>query len=141
MRSMSILICGAAIVAVGLLSQLGADDQKQLAWDQVNGSTKIIGALGKPLGMFMRIDGKAREGDMSITNPLEVDAIDGKKLEKSVLVSMRGEDLRPGVVYHFRGYESGAMNSAPKDPESHGVGPQQPYRFCVWFEIVRTIDK
>jgi len=134
MRSNATRVCGTMIVAMGLLALLGADGRKQVTVAELQNGTDIIGSLGKRLGTYVKIEGKAPVKTGMLSKPLEVDMIDGKKLDPPVLIEIQtGKELQGGDRYSFRGYETGAMNSMPKDPDDPRHEPQQIYSFAVWF--------
>jgi hypothetical protein len=107
-------------------------ESKQAKWDDV----EIIGSLGKPLGTWIRIEGVVPSKAVMMANPFEVRKVNGVELTTPVLIEMKCDGkLKPGGRYVFRGYETGAMESTPTDPENPSAGqPQQSYHFGVWFE-------
>ena len=113
-------------------SRACAGESKDVKWDEVN----IIGSLGKPLGTWIRIEGKAPEKPLMMSSPLVVSRVNGVKLTTPVTIEVHCDGkLEKGKTYNFRGYESAGMVSTPTDPENHSAGqPQQDYHFAVWFE-------
>jgi hypothetical protein len=103
----------------------------------LNGQIRIIGLLGKPLGEKVTIAGKFKS--IKLPNPLEVAMIDGKPLDKPVVVDVQGAKIKPGVNYTLIGYETGGYTSTPEwaaDDPPAGI-----YEFSTWFVVVKVVEK
>ncbi len=112
----------------------GAETRTQLNFRDIPNKGQIIGALGKPLGESILIEGigSAREGIFG--NPMEVDIVSGQKVENPVLIDVRGNtsQLEVGKRYKFRGHENGSMAGLGN---GDGELQQKPIRFAVWFDV------
>jgi len=129
MKTSILRICAIASL---ICCSVALADSKQVKWDEA----EIIGSLGKPLGTWIRIEGSVPSKPIMMSNPFEVRKVNGVELTTPVLIEMKCDGkLKPGERYVFRGYETGAMESTPTDPENPSAGqPQQSYHFGVWFE-------
>jgi hypothetical protein len=133
--------CRLSIATVGLAALIcigvgAGDEPKQVTVEQLNDSVTIIGSLGQPLGTYIKIEGNIPDQPILMANPLAVDTVNGKKLDKPILIEIHTSDqFKKNVRYQFRGYETGGMVSTPTDPEDHSgnPGPQVIYHFAVWF--------
>jgi hypothetical protein len=135
--------CGVSAIAVVFLFLIGADEKKQVNWSDLNRGTDIIGSLGKRLGTYVTISGKATGKPVMMSNPLEVDHVNGVELTAPVLIEIECEQkLKAGESYRLRGYETGAMVSTPTDAQNPSApGPQVDYHFAVWFVDVSLAKK
>jgi hypothetical protein len=130
------------VISLAVVS-IGADDPiTRVNSDDVGIRVQIIGELGQPLGTFLRIEGRPPAHPGMLANPLLVEKVDGKQLEKPFLIeTQRAEKFVAGRSYSLAGYENGAMNSEPEEAliKAGLAKPgdvQQPYRFATWFVVL-----
>src|SRR5579862_1193733 len=77
------------------------------------GQVSIIGLLGKRFGEKITITGKLASRPIKMSNPFDVSKIDGKPVEKPILIEIEGLKIKPGTDYTLVGYETGGYNSTP----------------------------
>jgi hypothetical protein len=130
-------LCVAAILALAIGTIGAADAPQQVPVSDLGPKFVLVGELSQPLGTFMTIEGTPHQGPAKMSNPFDVDTINGIKLAKPVLVELQSsKNLPQNARSALRGYETGGMNSSPVDPlHKDGPGPQQPYHFATWFVV------
>lgn len=109
----------------------------------------IPGLLGSPFGTYHTIEGTRIDFTFSGTRTLQVDTIDGKKLDKPIQIWVENI-AQPGLPEKTRvilkGYESGRFTGSPRMPkeEEEKWGAQQVFfhfhRFFVPTTIVEPQD-
>ena len=138
LKFLSIPAVALMLVALSASAQPANDPAKQsVTASDIGRRVIIIGDLNKPLGTYLTIEGVRPERGGMRNNPLEVDTIDGKKLDKPVIVDVRGTQQLPkeGRIV-LRGYETGAMAGIPLDPlvkYDNDNLPQAIYHFALMF--------
>jgi hypothetical protein len=135
MKTKALVIGG--FVAVLAVIFLGADAPRvvqRITFKELISQYQLIGDLGKPMGTYMNIEGIYREG---MPYWMEVDTLDGKKLEKTMHVTIKEWDIKlkdKRVV--VRGYEACGIEGMPMDPEKRNqeIG-QQAFGLHNWFVV------
>jgi hypothetical protein len=102
-------------------------------------ATVLNPLLGKRFGEKVTITGKAPESPMMLSNPISVTAIDGKTLDKPILIEVQQAKIATGIEYTLIGYESGGFGSTP-DWATRGIPAQQPFHFYQWFVVVQVVE-
>ncbi len=131
----------AAFVFGMLTFAAGADrEQKKIGVDDLqSGKAVIIGEFGSRLGAYFTIEGHRVEGFKFGGKTLQVDAINGSKTDKNILIVIENLDLDRDKQYKLRGYETGEMTGAPPDKENHAASAvQQGYAFRSTFHVAEV---
>jgi hypothetical protein len=128
---------GVVAVVLAAVGMMGADApraRQRITFEELNSQYQLIGDLGKPMGTYMTLEGIYREG---MPFWMEVDTLDGKKLEKPMRVVIKDLDVKfkdKRVV--VRGFESCGIEGRPMDPEKkHQDIPQQAFGLHNWFVV------
>lgn len=120
--------CAVAVVcALGLATAFGQSPAGPgVAQGKAVGPRQPGGLLGDQLGKYLTIEGVKAEGGKVETGTLLVDTVDGKKLDKPILVVIRSQVYTLSRIDHpvslalptkercvFKGFESGEMIGVP----------------------------
>jgi hypothetical protein len=125
------------VMAVAAAGMMGADAQRavqRIAFKELVSQYQLIGDLGKPMGTYMTIEGIYREG---MPWWMEVDTVDGKRLEKAIRVVIKKLDVNlKDTRVVVRGYESCGIEGMPMEPEKKNqeIG-QQAFGLHNWFVV------
>ena len=138
--------CGAAILVLAIIAMTltGAEPARQeIKVDEIGTQALLVGQLGKPLGTFVTISGTKDKDWMRVGQPMIVDTVDGKKLDKSVMVAVDGAPpMTKGSRYSLRGYENCGMRGSPTDPEDGDASQvQQTFYFTSWFQMTKQLSR
>ncbi|HVT82543.1 MAG TPA: hypothetical protein VHM90_18015 [Phycisphaerae bacterium] len=134
-----------SIVCVGILASacLGAGTNPQkIQVDELGSKYTIIGPLGDALGDYHTIEGVRIKDDAKADELLlRVDTLDGKTLSAPLTIPVREMD-RPevGTRCVIRGYEWGAMEGFPTDPENPILRATKSPSFYAWFQVTKVIS-
>lgn len=146
------LVSGLLVLAALLVTCTTHADT--ISYAQLNQRTKILGSLGRPLGQLIRIEGVAvadshrrAKADVGKTL-LQVETVDGKKLNKAVIVVMHSfafapiEKPDPGKRFEYAGYETGGMTGIPAEAfQLMPVATTTAYHFEVYFQACKDLSK
>lgn len=94
-----------------------------------------IGLLGKRLGQKIVVQGTLAQALLS--NPMDIDHVDGRALPNGVVLEVRNLDLKKNVRYKLEGYESGSFAGAPQWAMP---GVQQPFQYRPSFIVTRVVQ-
>jgi hypothetical protein len=134
----------ATLIGAAAFAQVGAAGvQQRISVSDVHGGkVQLVGKLGNRIGEFVTVEGGVPAEMLMMDSPVMIDTVDGKKLDKPVLITVRGtKGLTRGSRVAFRGYENCGMTGMAVDPQRPSDRmPQQLFGFDSWFEATSTIE-
>jgi hypothetical protein len=107
------------------------------------------GKLGDTLGDLMTVEGKYETGTWTSDNLLSVEVVNGKKLDKPVVVQVHGATIPRKGRCVLKGYENGEMiGVAPavqevakeKGGEQHGYYVQAAWQWSTYFVALVAVE-
>lgn len=101
-----------------------------------------VGRLGYKIGNYLTIEGARPEGDKGHGRVLQVDTINGYKLDKPVTIQIENVDLPASGRCVLKGYETGKWTGTPSEVlRATEAKPRQPVWQFEFHFIVTSVDQ